>query len=326
MTGCSRPAELPDIVRAQFDLLEVQVASIEVVRDFPWSLVLRVAMSDGRSIWVKRCGEGMSFEPELVRVVTSVGSPILVPTLWVAGRWIATEHVDGRLEGGDAMLDPLRRLQAPFAELQRRLVPHLGEMRAAGTPTLGPADVDGLVERALDLVARDRHLAGRPLEAWEFRAFRRATPRLTEQLHVLEAAAPVTTLQHLDLHHGNVFDVGDRVRLFDWGDARLGSPLLHLVSTLSLTAFLTGRDGGDARLADIVGAYLAEWPEIRLEREAREVVHDPRLAAFVRIDALAAAMHSGRDDQLAPFADWLADLIRAASSSEPGDARGVRLA
>ncbi|MCW2923567.1 MAG: hypothetical protein JWM98_971 [Thermoleophilia bacterium] len=321
----SRP--LPDTVQGRFDAIGERIMACEVVRDFPWSQVLRLTTADGGTRWVKRCGDGMAFEPALTAVVERVGSPLLVPSLWIDGRWIATEHVDGQLGRGDlGILDALLRIQAPLAELQAGLVPLLDHAVAAGTPSLGSTDAEALIERALGLCARDAHMADRPLAPAEVEGVRAAGPRLRSMLAALESATDVRTIQHLDLHHGNVFDAPDGVRIFDWGDARIGTPLLHVVSTVSLTAFVADVNSRDPRITEIVDAYLAGWPDLAVDRATWDVIHDPRLAAFLRLDALAAALFDGEDEQLRPFVDWTVELVRAAASPRPTGATGVRLA
>lgn len=253
--------ELPAAVRESCSDLGLRIGSCEVVRDFPWSYVLRLTTVDGDTIWVKRCGDGMAFEPALTRIIEAVGSPVLVPTLWISGPWIATRHVGGRLgRGEDRTLAAVRRLQQPLAQLQQRLDTRMEEMREIGTPTLGAADVDELSERSIELCARIGHLATRPLLPEEADGLRFAGPALVADLETLERRAP-STLLHLDLHHGNVFEEEGRTQLFDWGDARIGCALVHLVSTISLLGFITDRDTRDPRIEGVVVAYLSMWPD-----------------------------------------------------------------
>ncbi|MCZ4495489.1 MAG: hypothetical protein JWM25_72 [Thermoleophilia bacterium] len=318
---------LPTSVQEQFHALGETLREFAVMRDFPWSHVLRLTGLDGRVVWVKRCGDGMAFEPGLTRIVEEVGSPLLVPTLWIDGRWIATDHVDGQLQRDAApMLDAMLRLQEPLADLQRGLSSRVEDASAVGTPSLGANDVEALVERALELCARDAHLAERPLQLSETQVVRESVLRLRELMARLDSVSDIRTIQHLDLHHGNVFEPAGGVQVFDWGDARIGSPLLHLVSTLSLLSFVVGVDVRDPRVAAVGDAYVGAWPGLKLAPAEWELVLDPRLAALIRLDALTAAVHGGSDEQLAPFADWLGDLVRAAASSDPSGARGVRLA
>lgn len=318
--------EAPRVVRDSFATLGLHIASVEVVRDFPWSHVLRLTATDGSVVWAKRCGDGMAFEPELTHIVESVASPVLVPTIWISGRWIATTDIDGRMGRGDGrVLEAVLRLQRPLAELQHDLSPRMEGIRAAGVPTLGSEDVEQLVDRAIRLCARYRHLAARPLIAGDEDSIRRRIPQLSVNFQVLEASS-ISTLLHLDLHHGNVFEHEGNVKLFDWGDARIGSALLHVLSTVSLLGFVTDRDTRDPRIQAIVDAYVSARPDVEISDATDAIVHDPRMAAFVRLDALVAALSGGADHAVAPFADWLPDLVRAAGASSTTGARGVRLA
>lgn len=217
-------------------------------------------------------------------------------------------------------------MQEPLAVLQRRLSSRIEDAVAVGTPSLGSASVEDLVDRALVMCARDAHLAERPLSRGEIRTAIDAVSRLRALMDGLESVSDIRSIQHLDLHHGNVFDSPAGVRIFDWGDARVGSPLLHLVSVVSLLSYVAGIDVDDPRVRAVGESYVDAWPGLELDPEAWALVADPRLAALLRIDAFTAAVHSGSDEQRAPFADWLADLVRAATSADPADARGVRLA
>ena len=319
-------SEPPRVVRDSFAAVGRRIDSCEVVRDFPWSHVLRLTTSDGVTVWAKRCGDGMAFEPELTRIIEAVGSPILVPTLWISGRWIATDNVDGPLtRGDDRALEAVLHVQGPLADLQQRSSPRMEEMRAVGVPTLGADDVSDLVDRSIRLCARHRYLAARPLTRTDEDAVRGAVPGLVASFRALELSSP-STLLHLDLHHGNVFEHEGDARLFDWGDARIGPALLHVVSTVSLLGFMTNRDPRDPRIGAVVESYVSAWPGLTLTDEILEIVHDPRIAALVRLDALTAALSSGSDEMILPFADWLPDLVRAAAASDPAEAKGVRLA
>lgn len=95
---------------------------------------------------------------------------------------------------------------------------------------------------------------------------------------------------------------------------------------MSLLGYILAIDTRDPRIGSVIDNYLAAWAELDIADAVREMAHDPRMAAFVRLDALTAALSTGADDAIAPFADWLPDLVRAAGSADPADAQGVRLA
>ena len=60
-------------------------------------------------------------------------------------------------------------------------------------------------------------------------------PRLAEAAAKLVDVRPAT-VQHDDLHDGNVFGSADAVRIIDWGDASLAHPFGTLLITLRVLA------------------------------------------------------------------------------------------
>jgi aminoglycoside phosphotransferase (APT) family kinase protein len=62
--------------------------------------------------------------------------------------------------------------------------------------------------------------------------FRDAVPRVREMAAELASYGVTETLQHDDLHDGQVFVDGDRQLILDWGDAVISHPFFTLSVTL----------------------------------------------------------------------------------------------
>ena len=70
------------------------------------------------------------------------------------------------------------------------------------------------------------------------------------------------TIQHDDLHGGNIVvgPAGDR--FFDWGDAVIAHPFATLNVTFNSIAHRTGRDLGDPAFDRLRDAYLEAWTDV----------------------------------------------------------------
>jgi hypothetical protein len=143
-----------------------------------------------------------------------------------------------------------------YAELQRT-VP-VADLRQAQVPDLSPAALtatfDALVEEPewfsttvapeLDSEQWDRILASRS--------------RLADAADRLAGGIP-PTLQHDDLHDGNVFRRGSANLIIDWGDAVLAHPFGTLLVTLDVLAYQLDCDRTDPRIVRVQDAYLEVW-------------------------------------------------------------------
>jgi Ser/Thr protein kinase RdoA (MazF antagonist) len=67
------------------------------------------------------------------------------------------------------------------------------------------------------------------------------------------------TLQHDDLHDGNLFVRDGRFVFFDWGDACVTHPFHTLVVTLRALAHRQGLGPGAPELLRLRDAYLESW-------------------------------------------------------------------
>jgi hypothetical protein len=143
-----------------------------------------------------------------------------------------------------------------YAELQRT-VP-VADLRRAQVPDLSPAALlaafDALVEEpewfteaaapGLDPEQWDRILAAR----W----------RLEDAADRLAGGTP-PTLQHDDLHDGNVFRRGSANLIIDWGDAVLAHPFGTLLVTLDVLASQLDCARTDPLIVRVQEAYLEVW-------------------------------------------------------------------
>jgi Phosphotransferase enzyme family len=99
----------------------------------------------------------------------------------------------------------------------------------------------------------------------ELRQAHDAVPRFEEMCLALAEDGLAETIQHDDLHDGQVFVRDGRYLVFDWGDSCVSHPLISLTVLLRSTAWRLGLEPGGPELRRLRDAYLEPFgrgPEI----------------------------------------------------------------
>jgi Phosphotransferase enzyme family len=211
-----------------------------------------VRLADGVA-WFKRCAPVQAFEPRL--------------TVELHARWpdrvsqvLAHDRERGWLLLADAGT-PLRELGNPpelwlrilprYAELQRGEAAHAADHLAHGVPDLRVAS---LTARYEDLLRDELPLA--PEEAGRIRA---RAPRFAEWCEDLASHDIPDSVQHDDLHMGNVHLRGDESRILDWGDTSISHPFASLFVTFRFLEEKNRLRPDDPWFARLRDAYLEPW-------------------------------------------------------------------
>ena len=100
------------------------------------------------------------------------------------------------------------------------------------------------------------------------------------------------TLQHDDLHMGNVYERDRRCRILDWGDSSISHPFFSLVVTFRFLEETTGLEPGDRWFATLRDAYVEPWGAGRGEE----------LELALRVGGLAHAVAWSRQRDFLPAA------------------------
>jgi Ser/Thr protein kinase RdoA (MazF antagonist) len=137
-------------------------------------------------------------------------------------------------------------------------------------------------------------------------------PELAASCAELSACGVPASLQHDDLHDGNVFAGGGRV--FDWGDAYLGMPFAVLLVVQSSVAARLSTGGDDPRITRLRRAYLEPWtdrhPAAELDRLALLAV---QAAVVGRAVGWLRALGGASPEDLGTWgsapAEWLGALL-----------------
>ena len=141
-------------------------------------------------------------------------------------------------------------------------------------------------------------------------------PRLAEAAAKLVDVRPAT-VQHDDLHDGNVFGSADAVRIIDWGDASLAHPFGTLLITLRVLASQLQCGWDDSRLEPVRDGYLEVWRTAGESTDAfrRELDLAVRTGALARAAAWRRALGSPEAGHQLDFTDavahWMVVLAQA---------------
>ncbi|MBC7632178.1 phosphotransferase [Aeromicrobium sp.] len=188
----------------------------------PWSTQLTVPTSEGL-MWFKANAVGLTFEPglqaELSRIAPhSVDKPYAIDA---ERGWMLTRELGETLgDSHELTEDDWRRLLGEVAAIQRAAADHRESLLIAGLPNFAPVTVLDRYDRVVEVFSSlpDGHPAH--VSADLRGLLRTARPAIARAVDTLTESSLPVTWQHGDLHPGNVFAVGDRLKLFDFGDGQ----------------------------------------------------------------------------------------------------------
>lgn len=228
-----------------------------------WSTALRVPTSEG-VVFFKASRPKDAFEGPLTallaKLVPSRTAEVLAYD--VDRAWMLTREAGTRLREaaeGAAQLDEWERLLPRYAELQSSLASRRGELLALGVPDLTLASLPTLLARVLDdttALTRDDEDG---MTDEQRRALIDGLPAFEDLCVRLAGLGIPESLQHDDLHDGNVFLRADDLVVFDWGDSCISHPFHTLVVTLRALAYRLGLRAGGPEIVRLRDAYLEPW-------------------------------------------------------------------
>ena len=188
-----------------------------------WSTVMRVPTTRG-VVWFKANMDALRHEAAAASLVSARAPELVQPPLAVdtSTGWMLMpdagaqlREVIARERSLDRWLDVLTR----YAELQIASTDDVPAHVVAGVPDMrGDQLLEGYQRLVEELDVEQR--------------FRDAGTRLVELVQELAAYGIAETIQHDDLHDGQVFVKDGRHLVMDWGDACISHPFLTLSVTL----------------------------------------------------------------------------------------------
>ena len=275
------PWEDPAWRSAALEWLDRELAALGVsetgerrVRLRPWSVIIRVCAE--RPAWFKATSPGSAFEPALAEALSRwAPEHVLTPYAVDCSRgWALLPDGGPLLRSQTLDVRHWEEVLVQYGELQRALVPRVEELVRLGVPDARvlPALFDSIVQ-TVDAADRER-----------LSAFR---PRLVERCAELDGFGIAATLDHADLHDGQILVAGPgRYTFFDWGDTNVAHPFCSLLVAIDRAAEQLGPEVV-SRLED---AYLEPWtaehPRSDLRRAAalaRRLSHLTRAGSWGRL-------------------------------------------
>ncbi|MFJ3906362.1 phosphotransferase [Streptomyces sp. NPDC090025] len=277
----------------------------------PWSVLVRFRTGpDARdAVWFKASAPTAGFEAALGGALADwVPDHVMTPLAVDPERGWSLLPDGGPLlrrvlDAGEADRADWLSAVGQYARMQRALTPYTERMTALGVPGARtrelPEIFDGLV-------------ATNPTLAPDTRAALRARrPRLLDWCAELDASGVPDSLDHCDLHDGQVLaPAPGRFTFFDWGDAAIAHPFASL---LVPARDVRERYGPEAVTA-VRDAYLEPWTDLGIPLPAlrRAATLAVRLAAVSRaVSWFRLFPGTPADDCHESSAYWIEELFAA---------------
>jgi hypothetical protein len=228
----------------------------------PWSTVLRIPTADGL-FWFKAVSPGHAFEPELTLLLAERFPDRVTElvTIDASRRWMLMRDSGTRLRDAEVP-DPLREWEAilpRYAEIQIALAPRETYLLRLGVPDARLAGISDDVAALLEDDAALMLGESDELTQAQRDELRRQMPELRALVDELASHGIPETIQHDDLHDGQVFLDRGRHRITDWGDSSVSHPFHTLTVTLRAIAWRHGVEPASKRLQRLRDAYLEPW-------------------------------------------------------------------
>ena len=197
------------------------IGPVEQPRIRPWSTQL-IVPTDGGKVWFKANCPGNTFEARVQKVLAElvpedVEAPLAIDE--TRGWMLTADHGPSLGDVHEPPVGDWQHVVSQAARVQRALAGAKGQLRAAGLPDYSPPTVPERFDRLIERMESLPYDHPSRLPSSKAAELELARPRLVEATQLLDASPIPSTFQHGDVHPWNVFGEGDRLRLFDFGDA-----------------------------------------------------------------------------------------------------------
>jgi hypothetical protein len=225
-----------------------------------WSTVIRVP-TRREDLYFKAVANGFLFEPPLTAKLFELKPDRVTEVVDIdAGRgWMLMRDAGRRFREVVLTRADLRHweLALPrYAELQLAAAPLADEVLALGVPDSRLSVLPGQLRAVLAQPVRG-------LEPEEQERLLAALPRFEDMCRELAAYGIPETIQHDDLHDGQVFLREGRYLFFDWGDSCVSHPFHSLTVALRANAAKFELEPGGAELGRLRNAYLEPFGDLQ---------------------------------------------------------------
>jgi hypothetical protein len=222
---------------------------LELVHDTPWSRVWRVPLPGDAAAWFKACAPVQAFEPRLTAALYRRWPDRIVEVIAhdEERAWLLLSDGGTPVGAFGNSPDAWAAALPLYAELQQGEVAHAGEHLDGGVTDRRLVRLPELYD---DMVGREL-----PLAPEEHDVLRRFAPSFARLCAELAGREIPETIQHDDLHIGNVYAKDDRMLILDWGDASVAHPFFSLVVTFQFLEDVNRLEPGDPAFARLRDAY-----------------------------------------------------------------------
>jgi hypothetical protein len=239
--------------------IEAQLAGIGLARAgeieqphvYPWSTVLKIPTSSG-AVWFKANSDSLRHEAGLVNLLASRRPDCIPPLLAsdVETGWMLMSDAGEQLRSvipRERSLDRWLEVLRLSAEVQLDLSDAVEELLALGVPDMRLATLPQNYEQLMDQIGAEQR-------------FRDAAAWVDDLCSRLAAYGIPETIQHDDLHDGQVFVRDGRTLMLDWGDGCVSHPFFTLsVSLEGVIAWGLDDVENSADTRPFRDAYLAPY-------------------------------------------------------------------
>lgn len=231
-----------------------------------WSTVLRVP-TDAGDWYFKAAAPVLRNEIPLTNALMHWVPGITLPILAVdiERGWMLAPDGGPRLREllhSDHNVRRWEQVLPVYAETQMALSPYVSDIIAFGTPDhrlhLLPQHYEQLVAAVQTLeIESDERLTGAELHQLQHLA-----PRVRDMCAELAGYPIPASLNHGDLHDGNIFIRDGKPIFFDWGDASVTHPFVSLRTTFVSVEITFDLPEGGATDLPLRDAYLEPWKRL----------------------------------------------------------------
>lgn len=162
-----------------------------------------------------------------------------------------------------------RRVLARYAELQLATARHVAELLRLGLPDRRSSVLREPYERLLDERGLLRIGLPEGLTRANVRRLRALVPVVREWCDELGGAIP-NTIQHDDLHDGQIFVRDGTYRILDWGDAVVSHPFYSMTVALRSIAYTFELKENSPELRRLLAIYLDPFTAVATAKQVRE--------------------------------------------------------
>jgi len=165
-----------------------------------------------------------------------------------------------------ADITPWNGILPRYAELQMTVAPHADELVALGAPDRRAKALAAAFEQ---IVSTDELLTiagSHSATPEDLQTLRGLVGQVRAMCEELDGTVP-DSIQHDDLHDGQIFIRGDVVRFLDWGDSNVSHPFFTLVVFQRQLARVLDTDERDERVTRLRDEYLEPFTAVVTRRQ-----------------------------------------------------------